>query len=76
MSTIIKKLIKVFLFIVSYFDVKDKDTIKPIWDSEDLEFSTDIAYGMFKETVIVMTKIILFLAVCVGAFALLMLFLT
>jgi hypothetical protein len=58
------------------FDVKDADTIKPTWDSEDLEFSTNIAYDMFKETVIIMTKIILFLGVCVGAFALLMLFLT
>jgi len=76
MSTIIKKLIKVFLYITSMFGVRDEDTIKPTWDSEDLEFSTNIAYGMFKETVIVMTKIILFLAVCVGAFALLMLFLT
>ena len=76
MSTIIKKLIKVFLYITSMFGVRDEDTIKPTWDSEDLEFSTNIAYGMFKETVIVMTKIILFLAVCVGAFALFMLFLT
>lgn len=76
MSTIIKKLIKVFLYITSMFGVRDEDTIKPTWDSEDLEFSTNIAYGMFKETVIVMTKIILFLAVCIGAFALLMLFLT
>ena len=76
MSTIIKKLIKLFLYITSMFGVRDEDTIKPTWDSEDLEFSTNIAYGMFKETVIVMTKIILFLAVCVGAFALLMLFLT
>lgn len=76
MSTLIKKLIKVFLYITSMFGVRDEDTIKPTWDSEDLEFSTNIAYGMFKETVIVMTKIILFLAVCVGAFALLMLFLT
>lgn len=76
MLTIIKKLIKVFLYITSMFGVRDEDTIKPTWDSEDLEFSTNIAYGMFKETVIVMTKIILFLAVCVGAFALLMLLLT